>query len=101
MFPRCYIAFCQTCNETTPHEDRRFGRWLSLTLGFAGIAFVLYFGSYRAWAAVAVLLYGGLWFALDRHEKHASERCTRCRHKARKAWRKTQPDPRNSTIDIS
>jgi hypothetical protein len=100
MFPRCYVDFCPRCGETTPHEDHRFGRWLALSLGYAGIAFVVFFGGIRAWGAVLFLLYSGLWFGLDRHERHVNERCTRCRHKARKAWRKTQPDPRNSTIDI-
>ena len=99
MFPRCYIDFCPRCNEVTPHEDHGTGRRISLTLGFVGIAFVLMFGGILIWIWMAGLLYAGAWFGLDRHEKHVNERCTRCRHKARSAWRKTQPNPRNSTID--
>lgn len=99
VFPRFYIDYCPRCNEVTPHEDHRTGRRISLALGFAGIALVLLLGGILTWVWMAGLLYTGAWFALDRHEKHSDERCTRCRHKARKAWRKTQPDPRNSTID--
>jgi hypothetical protein len=100
MLPRFTIAYCPRCNEVTPHEDHRFGRWSAIVFGLAGIGLVLYFGWLYSWFWLGALIYGGAWFALDRHERRASERCTRCRNKAHKAWRKTQPDPRNSTIDL-
>lgn len=108
MFPRCYIAFCPRCNEVTPHEDHTFGRRLSIAFGVAGIVLMLLPAAFGIdpliWAVcelipVVYLIRSGMWFSFDRHELHVNERCTRCRHKSRSARRRTQPDPRNSTID--
>jgi hypothetical protein len=109
MFPRHYVAFCQECGETTPHEDHTFGRRLSIAFGVAGIVLLLLPAAFslQPWLSglcilipILMLIRRGMWFSFDRHEQHVNRQCTRCRHKAHKAWRKTQPDPRNSTIDI-
>ncbi|MBK7642157.1 MAG: hypothetical protein IPJ19_03770 [Planctomycetes bacterium] len=117
MFPRHYIAFCQECGETTPHEDHSFGRRLSIALGVAGIAVLLLLDgfSFHPWITgicigipIAVLIHRGEWFSFDRHEKHVERQCTRCRHKARSERRRETAASResalaklrNSTIDI-
>ena len=104
MFARHYIAFCETCGETTPHEDHRVGRWISLALGVLGILGVVTAAfltmHLEALYGLALLVYGGAWFALDRHERHYDRRCTRCRFQLRAAEKRTKPNPRNSTIDI-
>jgi len=105
MFPRCYTDFCPRCNEVTPHEDHRVGRWISIALGLGGILAVVLAAFLTArldmlyW--LALLVFGGMWFALDRHERHFDRHCTRCRYKLRAAVKRTKPNPRNSTIDIS
>jgi hypothetical protein len=105
MFTRHYVDFCKRCNELTPHEDRRLLRWISIGLVVALLGGVTWFalGTVHAERRLALLglSYVCTWFILDRRAKRAGLRCTRCRHKARKAWSRTQPDPRNSTIDIS
>ena len=83
MFPRRYVALCPRCNEVTPHEDHRFGRWLSFAIGTGAAVFVLLVGSVLSWAALLFLTSSGMWIWLDRHEQHPDERCTRCRHKTR------------------
>ena len=104
MFTRSYVAFCKRCNEVTPHEDRRLGRWIALGLIVAVLGSVTWFSLSTVHperrVALLGLTYVCTWFVLDRRAKRTGLRCTRCRHKAHKAWRKTQPDPRNSTIDI-
>jgi hypothetical protein len=105
MFARHYVSYCETCGETTPHEDHHIGRWISIALGLGGIMAVLLVAFLTSpldalyW--LALLVYGGTWFALDRHERHCDRRCTRCRFKLRAAEKRTKPNPRNSTIDLS
>ncbi len=109
MFPRHYVAFCPRCNEVTPHEDHSFGRRLSIVFGIVGLVLVFlpdaldlgpWVGGACLLIAIVVAFRSGTWFSFDRHERFVKQRCTRCRHKAVLANRRTKPDPRNSTIDI-
>jgi len=116
MFPRCYIAFCPTCNEVTPHEDHTFGRRLSIAFGVAGIVLLLLPTalSWHPWLSaicilipIVALIRSGRWFSFDRHELNVDRQCTRCRHKAhrarhdarREARRKMRSDLRRTIFD--